>query len=155
MSVQPNQPSISGPTELGRLVLVGARRKLLAEIVDSLMQGTQFLALTGAPGVGKIRRDELDRVDFSDVTAGERLPNVTPGEVLREEFLVPLGMSARALARDLGVPANRITEILNGGRAVSAATAILLSRRFGTSPEFWMNLQTAHDVEAARQAMAA
>ena len=53
MSVQPNQPSISGPTELGRLVLVGARRKLLAEIVDSLMQGTQFLALTGAPGVGK------------------------------------------------------------------------------------------------------
>jgi addiction module HigA family antidote len=102
-----------------------------------------------------IRRDELDRVDFSDVTAGERLPNVTPGEVLREEFLVPLGMSARALARDLGVPANRITEILNGGRAVSAATAILLSRRFGTSPEFWMNLQTAHDLEAARQAMAA
>ena len=53
LSVQPNQPSISGPTELGRLVLVGARRKLLAEIVDSLMQGTQFLALTGAPGVGK------------------------------------------------------------------------------------------------------
>ena len=53
LSVQPNQPFVSGPTEQGRLVLVGARRKLLAEIVDSLMQGTQFLALTGAPGVGK------------------------------------------------------------------------------------------------------
>ena len=53
MSVQPNQPSISGPTELGRLVPVGAHRKLLDEIVDSLMEGTQFLALTGTPGVGK------------------------------------------------------------------------------------------------------
>ena len=53
LSVQPNQPSIPGPTELGRLVLVSTRRKLLAEIIDSLMQGTQFLALTGAPGAGK------------------------------------------------------------------------------------------------------
>ena len=102
-----------------------------------------------------IRRDEVERLDLSDVTTGERLPNVTPGEVLREEFMVPLGLSARALARDIGVPPNRVTEILNGERAVSAETAILLGRRFGTTPEFWMNLQTAHDLDMARQAMAA
>jgi antitoxin HigA-1 len=102
-----------------------------------------------------IRRDEVERLDLSDVTTGERLPNVTPGEVLREEFMVPLGLSARALARAIGVPPNRVTEILNGERAVSAETAILLGRRFGTTPEFWMNLQTAHDLDMARQAMAA
>jgi len=102
-----------------------------------------------------IRRDEVERLNLSDVTTGERLPNVTPGEVLREEFMVPLGLSARALARAIGVPPNRVTEILNGERAVSAETAILLGRRFGTTPEFWMNLQTAHDLDMARQAMAA
>lgn len=98
-----------------------------------------------------IRRDEVQRLDVSDVTTGERLANITPGEVLRTDFLAPLGLSARALARELGVPANRITEILNGERAISAETAILLGRRLGTSAEFWMNLQTAHDLEEARQ----
>jgi addiction module HigA family antidote len=63
----------------------------------------------------------------------------------------PLGLSVRALARGLDVPANRITEILNGGRAVTAETAILLASRFGTSAEFWMNLQTAFDLEAVRR----
>lgn len=67
--------------------------------------------------------------------------------------MAPLGLSARALARDLGVPANRVTEILNGERAVAATTAPLLARRFGTSAEFWMNLQTAHDLESARAEM--
>lgn len=98
-----------------------------------------------------IRRDALGREDLSDIATGERLPPVTPGEVLREEFMAPLGVSARALARELGVPANRITGILNGARAVTAGTALLLARRFGTSAEFWMNLQTAHDLERARR----
>ena len=102
-----------------------------------------------------IRRDELDRLDLSDVTTGELLPNATPGEVLKLEFLDPLHLSARALARDIGVPPNRITEILNGERAISAETAILLSRRFGTSAEFWLNLQMAYDLEAARRRMGA
>ncbi len=100
-----------------------------------------------------ITRAEAERMDFSDVSDGERIGHVTPGEVLREEFMAPLGLSARALARDMGVPANRITEILNGERSVSAETALLLARRFGTSAEFWMNLQTAHDLELAREAM--
>ena len=66
-----------------------------------------------------------------------------PGEILREEFLKPLGMSANALATALQVPSNRITEILRGRRYVSADTAMRLARYFGTSPEFWLNLQTA------------
>ena len=100
-----------------------------------------------------IRRDELDRLDLSDVTTGKTLPNVSPGEVLKLEFMEPLGLSARALARDIGVPANRVTEIVNGERAVSAETAIVLGRRLGTSAEFWLNLQTAHDLEEARRRM--
>ena len=100
-----------------------------------------------------ITRADAERMDFSDVAAGERLAPVTPGEVLREEFMAPLGLSARALARELDVPPNRVTEILNGERSVSAETALLLARRFGTSAEFWMNLQTAHDLALAREAM--
>jgi addiction module HigA family antidote len=102
-----------------------------------------------------IRRDELDKLDLSDVTTGETLPNVSPGEVLKLEFMEPLGLSARGLARDIGVPANRVTEIVNGERAVSAETAILLGRRLGTSAEFWLNLQIAHDLEEARRRMGA
>jgi antitoxin HigA-1 len=101
-----------------------------------------------------IRRDALDSTDLSDVTTGELLPNVTPGEILKVEFMEPLRLSARALARDMRVPANRVTEILNGERTITAETAILLSRRLGTSAEFWMNLQTAHDLEEARRGMA-
>jgi antitoxin HigA-1 len=72
-----------------------------------------------------------------------------PGEVLREEYLVPLGMSARALAKALGVPANRITEIMRGDRAISADTAIRFGRYFGTDPRFLINLQAAHDLSVA------
>ena len=82
-----------------------------------------------------------------------RLRNVHPGEVLGEEFMKPLGLSARGLAREIDVPPNRITGILNGERDVSARTAILLGERLGTSPEFWMNLQVAYDLEEARAAM--
>ena len=73
-----------------------------------------------------------------------------PGEVLKEEFLVPLGMSATALSKALEVPANRITALLNGSRGVSADTALRLARYFGTSPEFWVNLQVAHDLSRAK-----
>lgn len=84
-----------------------------------------------------------------------RLPTITPGEVLAEEFLKPMGLSARALARAIGVPPNRVTAILSGERAITADTALRLAGHFGTSAEFWMNLQTSHDLEAARSAMAA
>ena len=73
-----------------------------------------------------------------------------PGEVLREEYLVPLGMSARALGKALSVPANRITEIMRGERDVSADTAIRLGRYFRTDPRFWLNLQSAYDLSKAQ-----
>ena len=65
--------------------------------------------------------------------------------------MIPMGLSGRALARELGVPSNRITEIVAGERAVTADTAIMLGERFGTSAEFWLNLQMAHDLELARR----
>lgn len=72
-----------------------------------------------------------------------------PGEVLREEFLVPLDLSANALALALRVPATRIGEIVNERRGITADTALRLARYFGTTPEFWLNLQMAHDLSAA------
>ncbi len=75
---------------------------------------------------------------------------VHPGEILQEEYLVPLGMSANALADALGVPANRISQILRGRRSVTAETALRLSVAFGTTPEFWMNLQSAYDLAVAK-----
>jgi addiction module HigA family antidote len=74
-----------------------------------------------------------------------------PGEILREEYLVPLGLSARALAKEIDVPANRLTEIMRGTRDVSADTAIRLGRYFGTDPRFWLNLQTSYDISKAEQ----
>lgn len=72
-----------------------------------------------------------------------------PGEILAEEYLAPLDLSARALATAIGVPANRLTEIVAGRRAVTADTAIRLGRYFKTAPLFWLNLQVAHDLSKA------
>ncbi|CAN7666344.1 addiction module HigA family antidote [Bosea sp. BE125] len=72
-----------------------------------------------------------------------------PGEILREEYLAPLGMSARQLAKALGVPGNRVSELLRERRDVSADTAIRLGRYFQTDPRFWLNLQAAHDLSKA------
>ncbi|MBV9287146.1 MAG: HigA family addiction module antidote protein [Hyphomicrobiales bacterium] len=74
-----------------------------------------------------------------------------PGEILREEYLAPLGLSAAALARALGVPGNRISDILRQRRDVSADTAIRLGKFFGVDPRFWLNLQTAYDLSLAEQ----
>lgn len=80
-----------------------------------------------------------------------------PGEVLREEYLKPLGMSANALARAIRVTPNRITAILADGnpRALSPDTALRLARYFRTTPEFWINLQSAYDLSVARQQVGA
>ena len=72
---------------------------------------------------------------------------IHPGEILREEFLVPLGLSASALAIQLKVPAARINDIARERRAITPDTALRLSRYFGTSPELWMDLQTAYDLK--------
>lgn len=74
---------------------------------------------------------------------------IHPGEVLREEFIIPLGMSAHALAMELRVPAPRINEIVRERRAITPDTALRLARYFGTTPQFWMNLQTSYDLKFA------
>ena len=82
--------------------------------------------------------------------SNNKMRPIHPGEVLKEE-LAGLGVSANAFAQALAVPTNRITSILNEQRAITADTALRLARYFGTTPEFWMNLQTAYDVKIARQ----
>lgn len=77
----------------------------------------------------------------------KRLAAVHPGEVLLEEFLVPMEISQYRLAKEIGVPPRRINEIVHGTRAVSADTAIRLARYFGTSERFWLNLQTQWDLD--------
>lgn len=76
---------------------------------------------------------------------------VTPGEILREEFLVPLGITPYRLAQDIHVQQTRIGEILAGRRAVTADTALRLARYFGTSPQLWLNLQANHDLVVAER----
>jgi antitoxin HigA-1 len=83
--------------------------------------------------------------------ATPRRVTVHPGEVLDEEFLRPLGLSANALALALRVPATRIGSIIKGERAVTADTALRLARFFGTSAEFWLNLQAMHDLTKAQR----
>ena len=78
---------------------------------------------------------------------GRRLRNVHPGEVLNEEFLKALDVSAYRLAKDVGVPATRVSEILHGRRSITADTALRLARYFGTSAKFWMGLQEDYDLE--------
>ena len=82
-------------------------------------------------------------------------PPVHPGEVLKAEFLDEIGVSAYALAKALRVPANRITAIVNGERAITAETALRLARFFGTTDSFWMNLQSNYELAVARQKDAA
>ena len=98
-----------------------------------------------------IKREDLDRriVDFSDVTAGRRLPPVHPGEILRDEFLTPMGISAYELANAIKVPRSRANDIVLGRRAITTDTAMRLARYFGTSPEFWINLQARYNLDVA------
>ena len=76
---------------------------------------------------------------------------VTPGEMLKEEFLAEYGLSQNQLAKAIGTSPNRIAEIVNDRRRITADTALRLSLYFGNSPEFWMNLQTCYDLKVARQ----
>lgn len=80
----------------------------------------------------------------------KKLPPVHPGEVLLEEFLEPMEISQYRLAKDISVPPRRINEIVHGKRGISADTALRLSRYFGTSERFWLNLQTGYDLETER-----
>ena len=82
--------------------------------------------------------------------ATSTLAPIHPGEVLLEEFLKPMGISQYRLAKDISVPPRRINEIVHGTRSVTADTALRLSRYFGTSDRFWLNLQTGYDLDVER-----
>jgi len=76
---------------------------------------------------------------------------IHPGEILLEEFLVPFGLSQYRLAKDISVPRRRINEIVKGLRSITADTALRLSRYFGNTPHFWINLQSRYDLEVERE----
>jgi addiction module HigA family antidote len=79
------------------------------------------------------------------------LDPICPGEILREDFLEPLGISINKLSRDLSVPPNRISEIVNGKRSITADTALRLQRYFGIEAQFWLNLQTEYDLRIMKR----
>ena len=80
----------------------------------------------------------------------EKLPPIHPGEILLEEFLQPMGISQYRLAKDISVPPRRINEIVHGKRSITADTALRLSRYFGMSERFWINLQSRYDLEVEK-----
>ena len=94
-----------------------------------------------------ILRKDLGKINFSEVSAGKRLPAVRPGAILKEDFLEPLGMTPHALSLHLHVPASRITEIVNKTRPITPDTAAWLATFFGTSADFWLGLQASYDLE--------
>jgi addiction module HigA family antidote len=80
----------------------------------------------------------------------DRIPDITPGEILREEFLLPMKISAYRLAKDTKMPATRISEILKGRRRITADTALRLSQYFGNSADFWLGIQDEYDLRKER-----
>jgi addiction module HigA family antidote len=82
--------------------------------------------------------------------AEQKLPPIHPGEILLEEFLRPMGISQYRLAKDISVPPRRINEIIHGTRAITPDTALRLSRYFGLSERFWLNLQSRYDIEVEK-----
>jgi addiction module HigA family antidote len=82
------------------------------------------------------------------------LANITPGEILDEEFLKPMALTQYRVAKDIGVPPRRINEIVSGRRAITPDTALRLGRYFGMSPEFWLNLQSHYDLEQEQERLA-
>ena len=84
----------------------------------------------------------------------EKLSNIHPGEILLEEFLKPLNISAYKLSKDLGIPHTRTSEIIKGNRSITADTAIRLSYYFGNSPKFWLGLQNDYDLEEEKKSKA-
>jgi addiction module HigA family antidote len=98
-----------------------------------------------------IKREDLDqgRVYFADVATGKRLPLVHPGDILRDDFLRPMTISVYSLALAIKVPRSRVNDIVLGRRGITADTAFRLARYFGTTPQFWINLQARYDFDAA------
>ena len=87
------------------------------------------------------------KLESLTITNEERLDNIHPGEILKEEFLIPLNISSYQLAKSIGIQQSRISQIINKKRSITPDTAIRLSKFFGTTAKFWLNLQNAYDLE--------
>ena|SRR5713101_2391132 len=103
----------------------------------------------------RIKREEFDagQIEFADVTTGKRLPPIHPGEILRDDFLEPMKISVYALAQAIKVPRSRVNDVVLGRRGITADTALRLARYFGTSPDFWVNLQARYDLDVADRSL--
>src|SRR5437867_2576819 len=101
-------------------------------------------------GRGERRRCRNRGLPRGLAMARRKLPPIHPGEILLEEFLNPLGISQYRLAKDISVPPRRINEIVHGKRALTADTALRLSRYFGMTEQFWLNLQSRYDLEVEK-----
>jgi antitoxin HigA-1 len=113
-----------------------------------------FLSFACAETEG-VFRAELSRRFPPDIQRSARLlSNITPGEILQEEFLKPMAITQYRLAKDIGVPPRRINEIVRGQRAITADTALRLGRYFRMSPQFWLNLQSHYDLEQEQERLA-
>jgi len=97
-----------------------------------------------------ITREQLDKIDFSDVSDGSRLAPVHPGEVLLHDYMEPLGVTQHSLAVAIGVPPRRINEIVHCKRAVTADTALRLAQFFGTTSILWTGLQASYETELVK-----
>ena len=102
-----------------------------------------------------IKREELDRctIDISDVVSGRRLAPVHPGKILRDEFLEPMALSVYRLAQAVKVPRPRLNDIVLERRGITIDTALRLGRYFGTTPDFWLNLQTRYELDVANRTL--
>lgn len=98
-----------------------------------------------------IKRSEIGAFRFGKVLTGRRLAPIHPGEVLLKDFIEPLGLTRYRVAKEIRVPQRRIDEVCAGTRAISADTALRLGRYFGVEPQFWLNLQSQHDLEIAER----
>lgn len=99
----------------------------------------------------RINTEDLDGLDLTDAAEGERLTPVHPGEILKLDFLEPLGISESRLARETFLLPTRINKIVRGERGITADTALRLARFFGTSPVFWLNLQNRYELEVREE----
>lgn len=97
--------------------------------------------------------EDLEKIDFSDISTGETIPYPAPGEILLEDFLKPMGISQYRLAKDIGVSQRRIGEIITGKRSITVDTGLRLSRYFSLGDSFWTGLQLAYDTRLTKQAL--
>jgi addiction module HigA family antidote len=106
-------------------------------------------ASNGATGTPTAWRSQI--IILREMKIMNKISNIHPGEILSEEFLKPMGLTAYRLSKETGIPQTRIGEIIRGKRRISAATALRFARFFGNSPEFWINLQSHYDIEEERK----